>query len=86
MRVHFHHYFDKRFSKLPAKIQAKASEKIQIFSNDPFNNFLRNHALTGKYLGFRSINITGDYRAVYNPVSPKDALFIDIGTHSQLYE
>lgn len=85
MQVHFHHYFDKRFSKLPVKIQLKATKQIQTFQADPFNSILNNHALTGKHLGLRSINITGNYRAIYDPVSSNAALFVDIGTHSQLY-
>jgi toxin HigB-1 len=85
MKIHFHRNFDKRFAKLPTKIQKKATEKILLFSSHPFNEILRNHALLGKYLGFRSINITGDFRAVYNPLSDDEALFIDIGNHNQLY-
>ena len=85
MQTHFHTYFNKRFSKLPAKVQAKVLEKIKIFSLNPFNDALNNHALTGKYLGYRSINITGDFRAVYELISDDIALFIDIGTHNQLY-
>lgn len=85
MQIHFHHYFDKRFAKLSAKVQKRAAERIKLFSTYPFNELLNNHALIGKYLGCRSINITGNFRAIYEPVSEDAALFIDIGTHSQLY-
>lgn len=85
MRVYFHKYFDKRFAKLPQKVQQKAKEKIGIFTADPFNEALHNHVLTGNREGLRSINITGDFRAIYDPISETDAVFVDIGTHSQLY-
>ena len=85
MRIFFHKHFDKRFARLSAKIQTKALERIQLFQNEPFAQILNNHALTGNYTGMRSIDITGDYRAVYEPVSHNSAHFMDIGTHSQLY-
>lgn len=85
MRIFYHHRFDKHFCKLPVKIQQKIIEKIALFRDDPFNPLLNNHALSGRQEGIRSISITGDFRAIYDPVSASDALFIDIGTHSQLY-
>lgn len=85
MQVHFHRHFNKRFSKLPVKVQSQTIERVQLFSLDPFNELLRNHALTGRHTGLRSIDITGDFRAIYDPVSNDMALFVDIGTHSQLY-
>ena len=46
---------------------------------------LENHPLQGKYNGFRSISITGDFRVLYDPVNHELAHFILIGTHSELY-
>ncbi len=85
MRVHYHRRFDKHFCKLPLKIQQKTIEKIALFIDNPFSPLLNNHALSGRQEGMRSISITGDFRAIYDPVSASDALFVDIGTHSQLY-
>lgn len=45
---------------------------------------LRSHALRGDYKDYRSINVTGDWRAIYRMVG-ETALFIALGTHSQLY-
>lgn len=43
--------------------------------------------LKGSYLGFRSINITGDWRAIYseekNKKGDKTVIFEVLGTHSQ---
>jgi mRNA-degrading endonuclease YafQ of YafQ-DinJ toxin-antitoxin module len=49
---------------------------------------LNNHALVWKYMWFRSINITGDFRAIFIEKSNNTydfVEFIDIGTHSALY-
>jgi len=47
---------------------------------------LNNHALTGQWAGYRSINITGDYRAVYRLAEEDIAYFVALDTHSKLYK
>jgi addiction module RelE/StbE family toxin len=84
MRLIFHKNFKKQCQKLPF-LQRKADERILLFRQDPFHPLLNNHALTGKYKGWRSINITGDCRAVYELVADDIAYFITIDTHSNLY-
>jgi mRNA interferase YafQ len=77
--------FKKRAKKLSSPIKRKLEDRLRLFSEDPYNTLLRNHALTGEWSGYRSINITGDYRAVYQSLPENTAYFIDIGTHSYLY-
>ena len=60
-------------------------ERIELFTNDPLNEQLRNHALHTPYKGSYSIDISGDYRAIYELIDDKTALFTHIGTHRQLY-
>lgn len=86
MNVVFHKRFDKMAGKLSPKIKIKMIERITIFSKDPLEYALRNHALNTPYKGSYSIDITGDYRAVYSLVDDNTALFTHIGTHSQLYK
>jgi mRNA-degrading endonuclease YafQ of YafQ-DinJ toxin-antitoxin module len=43
-----------------------------------------NHALNTPYKGSCSIDITGDFRAIYLLVDGETAMFTHIGTHSQL--
>lgn len=85
MTVYFHKTFKKRYKKLRA-LQRKIDERLVLFRGNPFHSILGNHALAGKYQGHRSINITGDYRAVYRLLDKNTALFVDIGTHSDLYK
>lgn len=85
MNVVFHKRFDKMASKLSVKVKAKMVERITLFSKDPLSSTLRNHALNTPYKGSYSIDITGDYRAIYQLVDDETALFTHIGTHSQLY-
>jgi addiction module RelE/StbE family toxin len=77
--------FDKNFSKFPKKLKDQFIEKIQIFIRNPFDEILNNHALSGKYKGCRSINMTGDIRIIYEVTESGMAYFIKIGSHSELY-
>lgn len=86
MEASYHKNFKKAYKKLSPKLKKKANERILLFLQDPFQQILNNHALEGKYLGYRSINITGDYRAVYKSLNENLILLADLGTHSQLYK
>ena len=87
MFVKFNQRFDKQFHKAPVKIQKAFGKRLDIFILDQFHSLLNNHALKGKYQGGRSINITGDWRAVYQTINQgSTAYFIALGTHGQLYK
>ncbi len=77
--------FDKQYAKLNSKTKTSFKKRVEQFKANPFDISLRNHTLKGKYLGFRSIDITGDVRALYTTQGDTIILFGFIGTHSQLY-
>ena len=77
--------FDKQYSKLNDKTKTIYKNRIAIFKGNPFDFRLRNYALKGKYLGYRSIDITGDVRVLYTVKGDIVIIFGFIGTHSQLY-
>lgn len=85
MRIIFHKQFQKMYQKLPENIKHRFKERRDLFIKDAFHPFLNNHKLNGEYEGYRSINIGGDIRAVYEPIDNETAHFIFIGTHSELY-
>lgn len=84
MKITYSKGFIKQAEKLSPKLQLQLYEHITLFHDNPLNPKLRNHALKGKYSAYRSINITGDYRALYLQ-REDEAIFDKIGTHSQLY-
>lgn len=75
----------KKLSKLTQKQKDRFTERLVLFRKEPYNRILRNHSLSGKYEGFRSINISGDFRAIYYKTSKGDYIFVDIGNYSELY-
>jgi addiction module RelE/StbE family toxin len=86
MIIDYNKTFIKQLKKSPSKIKIQVFEELQLFQDDPFHTSLNNHTLKEKYSGYRSINITEDWRAVYYPTSPDHALFVALGTHNQLYK
>ena len=85
MKYHLHKSFVKAYRKLPDKPKKVVKEKLALFCENPFLQELNNHALSGKYQGYRSINITGDYRAVYKKIRKQEVIFVILGSHSHLY-
>ena len=85
MKYQFHNHFKKAYLKLPKKLQEAVDNRLLLFSKDQFASSLKNHLLVGKYKGYRSINITGDYRAFYKEISEDKVIFVKVGTHSELY-
>lgn len=87
MKVFFHKYFQKRYRKSSSKIQDKFDSQLEIFYKNIHDERLNKHELHGKYSEHRSINVTGDIRAVYRKVNAttEDVIFVDIGTHGELY-
>lgn len=84
MKITYSREFIKQAEKLSPKLQLQLYEHITLFRDNPLNPKLRNHALSGKYSAYRSINITGDYRALYLQTED-EVIFDKIGSHSQLY-
>ena len=85
MEIRFEKKFEKLVVRADPKIKRALKKRIALFINNPHHTQLNNHKLKGKYSGFRSINVTGDWRAVYAERSSV-AVFVDLGTHSQLYQ
>ncbi len=84
MKASYTKNFLRQYAKLSSKIRLKVDERIVLWQRDPFNPQLRDHQLKGKYKQYRSIDITGDYRALYLP-QDGEVIFDLVGTHSQLY-
>lgn len=84
MNVLFHRNFTKSFHKLLSKIQHRFEERLKLFIENPTHPILNQHSVEGVYPGAYSINITGDYRAIFYYGDGRIEFF-DIGTHARLY-
>lgn len=59
-------------------------EALELFLEDHDHIALRNHTLTGKHAGIRSVDVTDDWRALYRE-EPERIIFVELGTHDELY-
>lgn len=81
--IHFNKHYIQRIESTPA-LKKRYIERVNLFLKNPKNPILRSHALIGNKKGQKSFSITGDYRIIFEEF--KDYyLFLDIGTHSQVY-
>lgn len=85
MHIDFHKHFLKMLDKLPPGIEQKFYERLELFEQSPNHPLLNNHSVDKAYPNWRSMNITGDYRALYESRGNGFIIFMKIGTHSQLY-
>ena len=76
--------FNKRI-KPNKKLSNKFDKRVTLFINNPHHPLLRTHQLTGTKQNLHAFSITGDIRVIYQLISPSDAIFIDIGSHNQVY-
>ena len=85
MNIGYSKKFSKQFAKAPKKIQCAFKERLMIFMKNKFDSLLNNHQLTHEYSEYRSINITGDWRAIYEDIDDETVYFVYLATHSNLY-
>lgn len=88
-RIDFSKRFDKQFKKSPLEIKIAFKKRIKLFMQDPLDLQLRNYQLRGVLQGYRSLNITGDWRALYSEFEEGEGrviVFEMLGKHSQLYK
>ncbi len=85
MKIEFTKRFHKQFYKLQIKQQKQFDERLLLFINNPKDPVLKVHPLKGRFVGYYSINISGDLRALFYEEADGIVIFALIGTHSQLY-
>jgi len=86
MKIQFHKFFKKHYSKLTPKLKERVDIVIHKFRSNPFDPALGNHSLKGSMQGKRAISVTGNIRIIFEEHKNYTlVLVLDIGTHSQVY-
>lgn len=89
MTIRYTKEFLTQLKKQNVRIRKSFRKAIDLFSEDPNNSALNSHELHGIWKGFRSIDVTSDWRAVYQEIKEgKDSIayFTTLGIHKQLYK
>ncbi len=63
----------------------KFFKRLELFINDPFNPSLQTHKLTGILKNMWAFKIDYDLRVVFYFENDEKAIFVNIGTHNQVY-
>ncbi len=88
MRITYDPQFLRKLKKANVRIRNNAKKRLLVFSRNPNDPQLNNHVLKDEYLGHRSIDVTGNWRAIYKELRQGDktiAYFVALGTHIELY-
>ncbi|MDD5696753.1 MAG: type II toxin-antitoxin system mRNA interferase toxin, RelE/StbE family [Candidatus Pacebacteria bacterium] len=86
MKIVFAKRFRKQYQSAPEQVKRDFNERLEIFAEDRQAATLGNHALKGKLKGYRSINVTEDWRAIFREAKTGNhIIFVLLGKHSELY-
>ena len=88
MRITFSPSFKKAYSKRiknNKKLVFVVTKRIEQFKTDPDCLQLHNHQLVGSMKGLFSFSVNGDMRIIYEWINKETVLFLDIGSHNQVY-
>ncbi|MFZ2202125.1 MAG: type II toxin-antitoxin system mRNA interferase toxin, RelE/StbE family [Microgenomates group bacterium] len=88
MKIITHSIFKKNFKKRiepNGNLVKRFKLRVKLFLTNRENPILRDHALIGKKLMLRAFSIAGDIRIVYKLEKQDLAIFLDIGSHNQVY-
>jgi addiction module RelE/StbE family toxin len=66
------------------KLVRRFKERLQLFMNGELGYPINDHALHGKLEGKRAFWVAGDLRIIYIETA-NFIIFLDIGSHSQVY-
>lgn len=89
LQIEYSSLFNRQFKDVSLEVKIAFRETRDLFSDNPNNPILRNHTLREKYSGYRSINVTDDWRAIFkikiNKKQTKITFYV-LGTHTRLYK
>lgn len=88
MKIKLHPKFEKSYKvriSRNKKLVQQTEKRINLFKQDPNNHLLKSHSLVGAKKGLCSFSISGDIRIVYVKVNNNEVVFLDIGSHNQVY-
>jgi addiction module RelE/StbE family toxin len=75
----------KRRLKHQADARAKFWKTVEIFVHDPYDERLKTHKLSGQLKDLWSFRVEYDLRVIFYFTDDTKAVFVDIGTHDEVY-
>lgn len=70
----------------PVSFRPRLADTLAKLADDPFQPSLRLHPLGGKLQGLQAISLTHSYRITLTlQITEQEILFVDIGSHDEVY-
>lgn len=66
-------------------LEAKFWQKLELFTVDPYDQSLKTHKLSGKLKEVWSFSVDYDERVLFYFTEDGKAVFVDIGSHDEVY-
>jgi mRNA-degrading endonuclease YafQ of YafQ-DinJ toxin-antitoxin module len=88
VEVSFSSPFKRAFKKSikgNTELEARFWQKLEQFTVDPFDPSLKTHKLSGKLREFWSFSVAYDERVLFYFTEDEKAVFVDIGSHDEVY-
>jgi mRNA-degrading endonuclease YafQ of YafQ-DinJ toxin-antitoxin module len=80
----FHKAFRRKVRNQPP-LEERFWERVAIFRDNPYDPRLKAHKLSGSMRGWWSFSVEYNVRVVFSFVEPGRVVFVDIGTHDEVY-
>lgn len=88
IRIDLHSRFKRAYKKRivhDSGLIKKVTERSKLFQDNPHHPLLRVHRLKGERDQYWSFSVSGDIRIVFQYLDDDQVLFVDIGSHNQVY-
>jgi len=88
VEVSFSSSFKRAFKKRikgNADLEARFWQKMEQFAVDPFDPSLKTHKLSGKLKELWSFSVDSDGMVLFYFTEEEKAVFVDIGSHDEVY-
>ena len=60
-------------------------QRVELFINNPYDPILKTHRLSGKLKSMWAFSLGYDLRVVFYFQTTQNVVFVDIGTHNEVY-
>lgn len=81
MKIYYSSKFAREYKRLPLKVKNLAEKKEKIFRQNPFDQRLKTHKLTGRLKEFWSFSLDESYRIIFEFADEDNIWFHSVGSH-----
>ena len=85
MEIRASAHFERRYKKLPQEIKERAKKQEKLFVANRFDPRLSTHKLHGKDAYKWAYSVDYNYRIKFLFLESDKILYLDIGTHEEIY-